>query len=427
MQPNSLLLVFALLITALGAVLLFAALRLGVAARRTRRRALETPDESVLLTEALGEAVERIRQQERETHARAEASERLSEQIIDSLASGLLVVDVAGAVQILNPAARRLLGVTAAEPTGPFRDLIGVLAAPLADVIDECVSTKLAIPRSTIRLLSGHAGTAAHLGGSVSPMRGDDGRFQGVICLFTDLSAVIDLEERLRLQDSLARVGELTAGIAHEFRNGLATIHGYSRLLDPQELQTEYKAYVEGIREETVALREVVDNFLNFARPAELILGKVSLRKLVERAAEEIRKDARASGGDVHVRGEFPDVEGDEVLLRQALSNLCRNAIDACLGGDDAPRIVLEGTIDLDHGEARITVTDNGHGIDPEQRARIFRPFFTTKTGGTGLGLALTQKIIVTHNGRVTAAAAEGGGARMEVALPIEVESRRVG
>ena len=162
MQPNSLLLVFALLITALGAVLLFAALRLGVAARRTRRRALETPDESVLLTEALGEAVERIRQQERETHARAEASERLSEQIIDSLASGLLVVDVAGAVQILNPAARRLLGVTAAEPTGPFRDLIGVLAAPLADVIDECVSTKLAIPRSTIRLLSGHAGTAAH-------------------------------------------------------------------------------------------------------------------------------------------------------------------------------------------------------------------------------------------------------------------------
>ena len=157
------------------------------------------------------------------------------------------------------------------------------------------------------------------------------------------------IEERLRLQDSLARVGELTAGIAHKFRNGLATIHGYSRLLDPQELQTEYKAYVEGIREETVALREVVDNFLNFARPAELSLGKVSLRKLIDRAAEEIRKDARASGGDVYVRGEFPDVEGDEVLLRQALSNLCRNAIDACLGGDDAPRIVLEGTIDLEH------------------------------------------------------------------------------
>ena len=146
MQPNSLLLVFVLLITALGAVLLFAALRLGVAARRTRRRARETPDESVLLTEALGEAVERIRQQERETHARAEASERLSAQIIDSLASGLLVVDVAGVVQILNPAARRLLGVTAAEPTGPFRDLIGALAAPLADVIDECVLDQASDP-----------------------------------------------------------------------------------------------------------------------------------------------------------------------------------------------------------------------------------------------------------------------------------------
>ena len=115
------------------------------------------------------------------------------------------------------------------------------------------------------------------------------------------------------------------------------------------------------------------------------------------------------------------------MLLRQALSNLCRNAVDACLGSDEVPEIVVEEAIDHDHGEARVVVTDNGPGIDPEQRQRIFRPFFTTKAGGTGLGLALTQKIIVTHNGRVTAGAAEGGGARMEVALPIEAEPRAVG
>ena len=423
-QPSYILLVFVLVLTALVGLLLAAMVRLGVATRRARKRLRERGDETALLTVALSEAVERIRQQERDTYARAEASERLSEQIISSLASGLLVVDVSGEVRIVNPAARHLLGVTDTSPVGQFRDLIGVSAGPMADVIDECLSNRQAISRRAIELASSdQPATATHVGVSVSPMLDPAGGLQGVICLFTDLSAVVDLEERLRLQDSLARVGELTAGIAHEFRNGLATIHGYSRLMDPQQLQTEYKPYVEGIRQETVALREVVDNFLNFARPATLSVAKVSLAKVVERAAEEIRADVRSKGGDVAVRGEFPDVEGDEVLLRQVLSNLCRNAVDACHDARVVPKIVLEGMVDHEHKEARLAVTDNGPGIDPEQRDRVFRPFFTTKTGGTGLGLALTQKIIVTHNGRVSAADALGGGARMEIALPLKAAS----
>src|SRR5574339_1254096 len=113
---------------------------------------------------------------------------------------------------------------------------------------------------------------AAYLGVTASPIRDEEGRAHGVICLFTDLSEVMDLEEQLRLKDSLARVGELTAGIAHEFRNGLATIHGYSRLLDPARLPEEYAPYVEGIRAETEAMREVVTNFLNFARPEQVNL-----------------------------------------------------------------------------------------------------------------------------------------------------------
>ena len=178
---------------------------------------------------------------------------------------------------------------------------------------------------------------------------------------------------------------------------------------------------VKGIRQETIALREVVDNFLAFARPAELSLATVSLAKLVDRVTEEVRRgDVTRRGGDVRIRGEFPEVEGDEVLLRQALSNLCRNAVDACADAKVAPAILVEGAVDHGHGEARVTVTDNGPGIDPDVRDRIFRPFFTTKSSGTGLGLALTQKIIVTHNGRVTASAAETGGVRMEVVLPLK-------
>jgi signal transduction histidine kinase len=260
---------------------------------------------------------------------------------------------------------------------------------------------------------------ATHLGVSVSPIRDEQDRMRGAICLFTDLSQVMDLEEQLRLKDSLARLGELTAGIAHEFRNGLATIHGYARLLDLDRLPAEFRPYVQGIRDETDAMGQVVTNFLNFARPTELVVAPVDMRAIAERAADEIRTEVRSRGGAVLVGGEFGIVDGDEVLLRQAFSNLCRNALEACTAATGPPQIAIEGTLDHPHHVLRVTVTDNGPGISATVADRMFRPFVTTKAQGTGLGLALVQKIVVTHNGRVSAAAADTGGARLSVTLPL--------
>src|SRR5205809_5236849 len=121
---------------------------------------------------------------------------------------------------------------------------------------------------------------ASHLGVTVSPIL--EGGMHGAICLFTDLTAVMELEEQLRLKDTLARLGELTAGIAHEFRNGLATIHGYSRLIDLQLLPDGYRPYVEGIRQETEALGKIVTNFLNFAKPEQALLQPVDLGAIVQ-------------------------------------------------------------------------------------------------------------------------------------------------
>jgi signal transduction histidine kinase len=232
---------------------------------------------------------------------------------------------------------------------------------------------------------------------------------------------VKDLEEQLRLKESLATVGELTAGIAHEFRNGLATIHGYSKLLELDALPPKYRPYVEGIRGETESLSEVVTNFLNFARPAQLTLSSVDLGAICERAAEEIRPDALALGGDVEVRGEFGVIEGDDVLLRQAFSNLLRNALEACVG-PAPPRILIQSEIDQVQKVLRIAVNDNGPGIAPTLRERVFRPFFTAKRNGTGLGLALVQKIVVFHNGRITAGASPLGGASLQITLPLAGE-----
>jgi PAS domain S-box-containing protein len=404
-----------IVVGALAGVVTFAILRFIAAARSSLGKRRHEGSETEFMAGALEDALVNLRQQERAMKERAEASERLSSEIIASMTSGLLVVDQDRRVRILNPAARQLLGLPEVPLDSALSDMLAA-AGPLSAVIEECFSTGKAIVRRTIALPG--SGGAPHLGVTVSPVRDRTGEPHGALCLFTDLSEIVELEEQLRLKDSLARLGELTAGIAHEFRNGLATIHGYGRLLEPDRLPVEFQPFVAGIRQETEALGEIVTNFLNFAKPTELTLASVDMAAIAERAAEDIRNDVRARGGTVDVRGDFGKVEGDDVLLRQAMSNLCRNALEACTEAGIVPRIVVQGSLDGRQDTLRIAVSDNGPGIDPSVAERIFRPFFTTKARGTGLGLALVQKIIVTHNGRV-ALDSNNGGARIVVTLPL--------
>jgi signal transduction histidine kinase len=402
------------IVGAVAGILAFALLRIGAAARDARR--LNSGGDAALLSAALQEAVTKLKAQERATAARAEASERLSGEIIRGLTAGLMVVSLDGNVRILNPAARRMLRVPESAPLDNFRTLLEEPA--LSGVIEECLASRAPIQRRTVRLPEGRPG-ASHLGVTVSPLFDDHGTLHGAICLFSDLTTVSQLEEQLRLKESLATVGELTAGIAHEFRNGLATIHGYGKLLDLNALPPAYRPYVEGIRAETAALGQVVTNFLNFARPAQLTLSRVDLRAICDRAADDVRGEVRTLGGDVTLSGEFGAIEGDEVLLRQAFSNLLRNALEACSGATVPPTIVVQADLDHAHKVIRIAVDDNGPGIDPSARDQVFRPFFTSKRHGTGLGLALVQKIIVFHNGRITANASPLGGASFQIVLPL--------
>ena len=402
-------------VAALSAVLAYAVLRFIVVARGLAKGRTGSGGEAVFVTTAMEDALRDLRSQERAMKARAEASERLSDEIVASLTSGLLVVDFGGIVRTLNPAGRKLLGLTDAQWHCAYASLLGS-TPELAALIDECLAEAQPVVRRTIRTAGGGA---THLGVTVSPIRDEGGRAYGAICLFTDLSEIMDLEEQLRLKDSLARLGELTAGIAHEFRNGLATIHGYSRLFDLERLPEDFRPYVSGIRSETEELGQVVTNFLNFAKPTQLATVTLDMAAVVERAADDIRREVQSRGGTLEIRGQFGRVDGDDVLLRQAMSNLFRNALEACAGGNITPHIVADGTIDREQKQVRIVVSDNGPGIPPVVAERMFRPFFTTRARGTGLGLALVQKFIVTHNGRVGAVGTGGPGAHISVTLPL--------
>ena len=407
------------IVAGLVAVLAFAALRFAAAARDTGRHARSSRAETALLSAALQEAVGRLKAQERATAARAEASERLSGEIISSLTAGLLVVGLEGEIKILNPAGR----VCSSFPTSRPRCLLDDRHAnrPLMDVIDDCLRTRTPIVRRVLVL--SEIGRGVHLGVTVSPLFDGEGQLHGAICLFTDLTAVKDLEEQLRLKDSLAAVGELTAGIAHEFRNGLATIHGYSKLFDLAGAARGYPPVIQGRHPR----RDRV------AQP-----GGDQLPELRAPGAAHAR--ARRSATDLRARGRRdPRRRGPARRRRRGSRRVRRRrrrrgAVASGVQQSSAQR--LRGLRRRRSRPARPRAIgarslaarrpDRRAGQRAGYRARlgasVFRPFFTTKRNGTGLGLALVQKIVVFHNGRIIAASSPGRGAPLQITLPLSAD-----
>ena len=397
---------------AIAAILIFAVLRFLAATRGAQQRLREAGGETTLLSSALQEAVAKLKAQEEQSRVRARESEALSEHILASLTAGLLVVDRGGRVEILNPAAYRLLGVA---PGAIGRDYREVLAgcAPLRDLVTDCLATGAVAPPREIAVQGSEGQVFLGLGVSSLAKGGDR---EGIVCLLSDVTPLRELEEQLRLKDALARLGELTAGIAHEFRNGLATIHGYSRLLRPDALPENYRPYVEGIRQESEALGHVMTNFLKFARPDAAAFAAVDLQAIAQRAVDDLAPEL-PDQTDVRVEGSFAPVDGDEVLLRQVFGNLVRNAAEACAIARVPPTVRVRGSVD--DRVCRVSVDDNGPGIPDDARIRVFEPFFTTRSRGTGLGLAIVQKVVVNHNGRVSATRSPLGGASIHLVFPL--------
>jgi signal transduction histidine kinase len=157
----------------------------------------------------------------------------------------------------------------------------------------------------------------------------------------------------------------------------------------------------------------VVTNFLRFARPDQMTLAPVDLRAVIERAIEDLNGAPAATT----INGTFITIEGDDVLLRQAFSNLLRNSLEACDAAGVQPRITIRGEVGAT--DVYITVVDNGPGFEPDALSKAFQPFATTKPAGTGLGLAIVQKVIVSHNGDIAAGNHHAGGAQFDIRLPV--------
>jgi signal transduction histidine kinase len=221
------------------------------------------------------------------------------------------------------------------------------------------------------------------------------------------------LEEAMRESEALARAGELTAGIVHEVRNGLGTIVGYARLVERGGPAADPAGAARSIREECETLETVVRRFTDFVRVEKLHLVPTDLSRLLtrvvsreQRGFESVR--TRLAGLDAPVR-----LPADEELLERAFENVVRNALEAASRGGRNVRVeAVRGEV-----EVEVRVEDDGPGLAPGHPGEI-RPFYTTRSGGLGLGLPLARKIVRLHGGSLHLESREAGGVRVRIRLP---------
>ena len=381
-----------------------------------------TDNASAFMTASMQGVIQQLREQEKELERlhkiereRAEDTERLSEEVTRNMPAGLVVVNATGIISSSNPAAEQVLGTRSLA----FRRFSEVLGenSELTKLIGECLA-KGSISRREQVKHEAPGGEERLLGVTISPIRRGTEKVSGAICLLTDLTELAALQQQIQLKESLATVGELSAGIAHEFKNALATISGYAQMISAEAAAGEIADSANRILEQTRNITHVVTEFLKYARPLEISSEPVPLAPLVERVVAEVAEAVP----DVRIRFEGPleSALGDEGLLRQAILNLTRNAAEACAGAANGGKVLIRGEF-VAHEETatqRLTIFDNGPGITPGNLPKLFRPFFTTKAKGTGLGLAVVQKIIVQHGGRVEARNRKEGGAAFIVTLP---------
>jgi nitrogen fixation/metabolism regulation signal transduction histidine kinase len=391
------------------------------------RGAAPARDEAEFVLETFQGVVTKLQSQQRELEAlsarasaRAASAEKFSERIVASLPSGLITFDAQGHATMVNAPARALLEASGAAEGRPARELLRC-APDLAELVERCLETGELYRREEITARTA-GGRARRLGATIAPIDPAPGQTaRGALCLLTDITEVIELREAVALKKNLESLGEMAAGLAHEFKNALATLHSYAQLMQRLELDERGKAASVAMLREVRNLSAMVTAFLDFARPQPLELSTVSLRELIEDCAAELRGLFEARRVALSIEGDFPPAQIDERMLRQALLNILRNGAEAIDERATDRRVIARGARQRDAAGkdwAVIEIEDTGDGIREADLQKIFIPFFTTKAKGHGVGLALAHRVITDHGGAL--AAANGpNGAIFTIKLPL--------
>jgi two-component system, NtrC family, sensor histidine kinase PilS len=342
----------------------------------------------------------------------------LHERIVESIRSGVVTTDLLGRIYTFNAAAKEITGYDESDVRGQDASIFfGEIKEIIADSMNTTAASE-ASPRFEADCLTAD-GLRLRLGFSISPLFSETGETTGTVITFQDLTQIRALEETSRRQDRLAAIGRMAASIAHEIRNPLAAMRGSIQMLradmagDSSETQL-----MEIILRESDRLNRIISDFLSYARPRSIVQSKIDVGELLKQTFTLLRHSAEIS--EKHVIKEDVPLQpallnADSEQLQQVFWNLARNALQAMPGGG-----TLRAKVEANsNSRLRITFSDTGRGMAPEQVEHLFEPFSST-TGGTGLGLSIVYQIIRDHGGTINVRSREGRGSTIAIELPGE-------
>ena len=352
-----------------------------------------------------------------------------------NLRNGVVAITRDGRIAVMNDIAYRTLGLKPrAADIGRHYSEVLKDAPDVLRIVAGAFEISHLPNRAELRLKN----TGKVIGYTLSHVKDARGRSVGATLFFKDLTRVEQLEERERLRDRLAALGEMAAAIAHEVKNPLAGIEVMAGLLKRRLTDSpDAQAVLADIIKEAKMANVIVQEVLAFVRPIRLQVEDIAVADVIRDAIAGA--ESHSLKANIAVRVEVPEalrpIQGDPHQLRQIFTNLMTNAFEAMNGSGtiDIIATAIEGEDEAsstDHATGPmvlITISDNGPGIPPEVMDRIFSPFFTTKPQGSGLGLAIVRKIVDAHDGRIDVGSRQGGGTVFRVTLPVRSQHQLFG
>jgi two-component system, NtrC family, sensor histidine kinase AtoS len=338
----------------------------------------------------------------------------LNENILWSIADAVITVDVRGNITSANPAAQQMFGCTGAEILGrPYDDLFkedanfSSLLIKTLQSGNENIGVSIDVPLKDKVL---------HVSSSTSLLRDGRGNVIGAVAVFKDISETRQLQRQLMRADRLAALGELAAGIAHDIRNPLTSIRGFMQYLQKSGAPADLREYGPLIIREVDGLNRIIGELLEFAKPYPPRYGLVQVNDLIREMLLLVNKraDAQSIKIELELDPSEPFIEADGEQLKQVFLNLIINSCQAI-----TDKGIITVTTEMESRDwLAVHVKDNGTGIARENLERVYDPFFSTKPAGTGLGLAVVQRILNGHNGRIEIASEYGCGTDVKISLP---------
>jgi two-component system sensor histidine kinase PilS (NtrC family) len=341
-----------------------------------------------------------------------------NEHVIASLLSGLVTADSNRRVLTFNRSAAEITGLTADQAVG--HDAAEVLQLPLAMRARLGDLAERRSLRSDLEFRTAD-GRRIDIGMTASTFAFPSGR-SGYLFTFQDVTDVKRLERHARLQQRLAAVGEMAAGIAHEIRNPLASMSGSIQVLRQElPLSEDQAQLMDIVLKESERLNDTIRSFLAYARPQKFAVARLDIAKVVQDTALLLRNSAEVHGDHVVDVDTPPDpvwYEADENQIRQIVWNLATNGLRAMAsGGRLLLSVSMTGT--MDDGELVMAVCDQGRGIPAEDLDSIFQPFRSSFEKGSGLGLAIVHRIVTDYGGTIQVSSTVGVGTTVRVLFPV--------